>query len=505
MSLENEANPRIKILRREVEEVILQPMRSSGWTAKIVYEHDAHSSLEISATKQNRTVGIGILYSSGTANSHYKDMAQRVEYIFHYGMPYELDSFTYGLDIPVEALSNFLPTLFALNKEFEPDCTPVSKPRPKLGTRRIVEEKPLQGILNRLQQFTSVNLANKLVVRRAEHEKVILNLQQINDKATGIAFSMRSALDYIESAPDDRLNKRILSLYYGSVAFAFAEMLASPSGPSSLDEVEQMTKFGHGLYTYTSANEGFSDIHVGVLSTGFLPRWLSFLGHDIAQFPKKKPRTADELKGMPDNMHATFEQLFSSMPEIYDLFSEVFGASPGWIVPVYNTRGNHVPTFPPASKKAESTYVQLIDHSGLISINRIRSAGWPIAEIKLAEEQPGKGQVFNVRVDHAGYEYWWGVMPVHHCPFTHSRTLIFPILGRMREYRTIAVTTLYALSIMVRYMPSAWRRIEGGDEDQYLALVKAALAVWERFLPEAFLQSITNETVVTAQPGSIFS
>jgi hypothetical protein len=75
----------------------------------------------------------------------------------------------------------------------------------------------------------------------------------------------------------------------------------------------------------------------------------------------------------------------------------------------------------------------------------------------------------------------------------------------MRQYRTIAAAALYALSIMVRYMPSAWRRIEGGDEDQYLALVTEALAVWERILPEQFLASIADEAIHTTQPGSWLS
>lgn len=57
---------------------------------------------------------------------------------------------------------------------------------------------------------------------------------------------------------------------------------------------------------------------------------------------------------------------------------------------------------------------------------------------------------------------------------------------------------------MARYMPSAWRRIEGGDDDQYLALIKASLSVWERVLPEHFLESIAGEIVHTAQPGSFF-
>ena len=87
----------------------------------------------------------------------------------------------------------------------------------------------------------------------------------------------------------------------------------------------------------------------------------------------------------------------------------------------------------------------------------------------------------------------------------HRRHAPLPTLGGLREYRTIAAVILYALSIMARYLPSAWRRVEGGDEDQYLALVQASLAVWERLLPEHFLESIAGETVRTAQPGSLLA
>ena len=76
--------------------------------------------------------------------------------------------------------------------------------------------------------------------------------------------------------------------------------------------------------------------------------------------------------------------------------------------------------------------------------------------------------------------------------------MLFPTVGGQREYRTIAATTLYVLSILACYMPSTWHRIEGGDEDQYLALVYEALAVWERLLPQQFLESISGETIRTA-------
>ena len=63
------------------------------------------------------------------------------------------------------------------------------------------------------------------------------------------------------------------------------------------------------------------------------------------------------------------------------------------------------------------------------------------------------------------------------------------------------MVTLYALSILVRYMPSAWRRVEGGDWDEHLSLVKSAIGVFERLLPEQFLESIIGERIHARQPG----
>ena len=48
--------------------------------------------------------------------------------------------------------------------------------------------------------------------------------------------------------------------------------------------------------------------------------------------------------------------------------------------------------------------------------------------------------------------------------------MILPVIGGMSEFRTIAVIALYALSILARYMPGAWRRVEGGDWDEHRSI-----------------------------------
>ena len=251
-----------------------------------------------------------------------------------------------------------------------------------------------------------------------------------------------------------------------------------------------------GLRIFTSASA----------TSGFFPRWMKFLGHDISRYPNTRLKTTADLKNVPADMVCLLQDLFASMPEIDDLFAEVFGGPPGWIAVAYDQEGNtqrHARNA--AARTVDSTYGLFLDSSGKVSVDSLHSAGWPIAEIRQETEGDGPGTVFRARVDHAGYDTMWPALPTHSSPFGNSPALLFPTMGGLHKYRTIAAVTLYALSIMVRYLPSAWRRIEGGDQDHYLALVQASLAVWERLLPEHFLESIAGETVRTAQPGSFLA
>jgi len=289
------------------------------------------------------------------------------------------------------------------------------------------------------------------------------------------------------------------------MAFAQAEMLASPSGPSDLDEVEGMTKQGHGLYTFALPSGGFADLRVGVLATGFLPQWAKFLNYNTSFYPAAKARSEEAFATLPPQAACSLSDLFASMPEIDDFFAEAFDGRPKWIVATYDSATNILPSLRSASaKKPESTYGIFIDRSGMIEAKTLEAAGWPLAEIQIIDDGKEEGNKFRARVDHVGHDLWWNVLPTHSSPFGVNGVLLFPTIGGLREYRAIAAVTLYALSILARYMPSAWQRIEGGDEDQYLALVKAALTAWERILPEQFFKSITGEAVHVVQPGSIF-
>jgi hypothetical protein len=74
-------------------------------------------------------------------------------------------------------------------------------------------------------------------------------------------------------------------------------------------------------------------------------------------------------------------------------------------------------------------------------------------------------------------------------------------LGSLKEYRATCVVLLYALSIVVRYRPSLWRRVQEGDLDHLQVLIEAFLFVVERILPEQFLEAVSGQRVYAKQPG----
>ena len=105
-------NPRLYLLRREVEQKLLIPFRLHGWCAKIVREVDHHDCIEIVAKRGAVATRIAVHYSSsGISNASYRDLSKRVDRIFFNGQPYELDSFANGVTIPVEPLDDFFPFL----------------------------------------------------------------------------------------------------------------------------------------------------------------------------------------------------------------------------------------------------------------------------------------------------------------------------------------------------------------------------------------------------------
>lgn len=491
---------RMGILHEAAKRCMLEPLSSHGWIASVLEESEEGEYLVISAEKSGANYSVALLYSSAINNRHYKHLDSRVSHIFIKGQLYRVENYAKGIATPVSSIDDFFPLLAEWNRELAPAKSrkEVSSPGKIL---RIVSENPLSGIWSRLNQFSSSELAKKLVLRRADNQRIVLTDTQVHSKASGVAFALGNAADYYKGAPYESLNKRVLSLYYGTLSFAFAEMLAAPNGPSGLDDLESMTKQGHGLFTLPSIAGHFEDLKVGVLATGFYPNWVSFLGYETGFYPKAKAKSVDDLENLtkyPPQSFANMSILLSAVPELGDLFMQVYDDEPAWVVPYLDMASRSMQR----SKNPSCSYICLKDRSKRISEARIASQDWPLAELtRIGTTDEGK--IFRARIEHSGLEHWHEALLLHPSPYLSSPTLILPVLGGVPEYRVTALAILYSLSILVRYMPGSWRRVEGGDWDQHLSVIRTILDVLERILPQEFLESISGERVHTSLPGSL--
>lgn len=496
---------RLGILRQDAESKLLAPLRTHGWATSIEREVERGEYLVVKAERAGVEHRVALMYSSATDNAVYKALAPQVEHIFIKGELYKLESYAYGITTPVSTADDFHGVLIGWNSasatgKFAPPthAAPIAAQPPK--HRTLLSEEPIEAIWLRLRQLTSVSLARKLVVARAANESVPLDDEVTRAKAEGLAFSLRNASDYFKTRDGQNVSQRVLNLYYGSMAFAFAEMLAAPKGPAGLADIEKITTQGHGLCTLDGEQDGLERVVVSTVATGFFASWMKFLGIPTDTFPRQKPKVYADLAKQSPSSWLTVEALFARIPEVADLFLDIFSSKPAWLTPTYDQEANQSFSLYGKKERATTTYSVFVDDSARLTAEDIASFPGPISQIsEVASKDPGRH--FRVAVDATGKDVWWEALPVHHSPFERT-ALIAPVFGSVGEYRAICLVLLYALSIMVRYRPSVWRRVQEGDHDHLRVLVEAYLAVVERVLPEQFLERITAQRVFAKQPGA---
>jgi hypothetical protein len=503
---------RSDILVRDAGTKIMDPLRHHGWTVAVERVEAAGEYAVVTAERNGFRRRAALLYSSGTDNAVYRRLETEVDLTLFNGQPYMVEEFTRGVSRPVFAVDDFQVHLVEWNKASVPgklvpagtgleELEDLASAQPR--TRRLLSETPIEAIWSRLARLKSATLARKAVAERASARGVDLPDAVMASKGAGVAYAVRSATDYFALRNASNVSQRVLNLYYGCLSFAFAEMLAAPDGPEELSRIEDITKQGHGLWTFDGIDDGFGGLAVGVAQAGFFPVWLKSLGGGPLTAMEKKPRRQADLDAAPFGSWATLEQLFARIPEVGDLFEDVFPGPPLWVTPMPDQSASVPRGMFGAQLKAATTYVLLIDDSGRITPEIIAALPGPIREI--APVRSGtRARLFRAAVDHPDADYWWGALNLHHSP-SERVALIMPLFGGVVHYRATCVVILYALSIVVRYRPSLWRRIQEGDLDHLRALIEAFLAAVERILPEQFLESITGERMSVAQPGSFFS
>lgn len=366
--------------------------------------------------------------------------------------------------------------------------------------QRLFAEVPLEAVWAHLTRLKSVTLATKVVVRRAASAGKSLEDGQAVSKGAGVAYSIRNAADYFGVGNKAPLSQRVINDYHGALSLVFSEMMAAPTGPTRLEQIEAFVRNGHGLWNHERGGN-FAAMALGPIQSGLYGRWLQGLGVDTGGWTSARPPLEGGLELGEGKTWATLEKLFARIPEIGDLYTDVFKCAPAWVTPAYDADNNDIDA-PGVRGSMKETAILLIDDSGRMTQKDMRVFGGRFGEPKEIHGKPTYKSIYGITVEHPSSEYWWECLTIHQSPYI-TEALIAPVFGGVTQYRAICLAILYGLSAIVNYRPDLWWRIVEGDLDHVRALVEAFLDVIERVLPEQFLGSITGEEISFKQPGAI--
>ena len=99
-------------------------------------------------------------------------------------------------------------------------------------------------------------------------------------------------------------------------------------------------------------------------------------------------------------------------------------------------------------------------------------------------------------------KFWHEAVELYKSGYSGT-TYIVPFWGTVRDPFVIHFIILYALSIIVRYLPSLWHEIEDGDLDHVRALIEHYLNIVDNVLPLLAVERITGRRLLIASPGSL--
>ena len=503
-----ESNPRIELMRKNNREINDGIAKTLGWELKELRSNSAHSYLIYSASRETeqgeRTEHkFAKLYSQSTDRSVYRLLEQEVECILIHGMTLERNNtFSKDCRIPVIPEIEFKFVLTDWNLEFlgvqnseEVQEHAKEKRGGSRGEIHIIEENPLEQIYTQLRALTSRAVAAKSVERYAGVLHTELSKEEAESKAEGVSYLVQNAIDYFDNASTENLTQRMLNLYYGTLALMEAEMLVYGSTYKKLGEIEKVTRNGHGMATFGDTDSGLNDFYVGVLSQGLFQAWLSHRGVDVNGFPENRKKAESSA------FKISLNSLLYCIPELENILMEVDEEfHPGYVFPNYDIAGNAAGLSKERyyQRKYSGSYVNMID----MSLK---------AEKDLIQHIPGRiivvGDYKDPYTDSAG----WRTFVLHEANghpadeyHVHkglsTSTILRQLFGRTNDWEVYAVMILYALSIIVRYMPNMWARITHGDLDRYKAVFYQFSRVAERELTQIFLETLTGKRVIIRHP-----
>ena len=474
------SNCRTQILIDQVNREFDRIARDMGWSLEICEDHGCQNYIVFLVKNGDVSHKIGYLYSQSTDKAVYRLLENNADIILiqGHGMSFETNNhFSEGCKIQVIPDSEFLYVMIDWNMELLGVSPVITNPILKKevsrdDTIRIIEENPLEQIYTQLRALTSKSVAYKAVKRHDSEHETNLSTGAMESKAEGISHLVQNAIDYYNNASTENMTQRMLNLYYGTIAFMEAEMLAYGNEYENLSAIEQITKIGgHGLTTMGAATD-LKDFFVAGLNNGLFRAWLSHRGIDVSDFPASKKEAAKKA-----DFTISLYDLLCHIPELQNIMQEIDSEyKPYFLFPSFDMSLSHTLSLGQNKsvyqRKFNGSCINLLNLEGKCDYDwekqLIESFFAPFTIIGKYKDNQTKSEGWKAFVIHDKDARHWDSYTTH--KGLSNRVIIAPLYNKTDEWDVYVVMVLYTLSIIVRYMPNLWSRIMMGDLDSYKAV-----------------------------------
>lgn len=380
----------------------------------------------------------------------------------------------------------------------------------------LVAENLSEAVWLRLRRFTSPTLCERTIAARAPgHAPDILK-----KKGQELAFAVRSALGYWRSELGS-LNARVLTRYYALLQITIAEQVASPQSTADLKDIQAHTESGHGLWTIAASGTGEEfpfNYKVACRDRGHFYEYCRFRGVDLQPFASKpRPDSWDKISTDGQARLISLADLLRRIPELQLLIEETLGVAPLSLHVAYADQNNieraeriqqhtaktgQIVFDVPVATPQTTTYISIHPHGRKLTADFLNSLDLPVRNIRPALDEVTGQRYFVGDFTHPSDKNGWGCIETYKSGYTGT-SLIVPFWAQIRDPIIIHLMTLYALSIVVRYLPLLWHEIEDGSLDHIRALIEHYISVFDNVLPKLAIERITGRSLVAVMPGSL--
>lgn len=496
---------RMKVLQSEINNHIKPLLDGHGWAWEIESTHKEGDGFLIIKIEKNSIIKkIGIIYGQQVSKNIYSYIQSVADACLIHGMTFDANcNFSRDFTKPLMLINEFLNILKDWNKECEMDVAEVFIPQKyKIPSKvHLSAENPSEQCWMLINSLKSTEICKRYISQRFEN----LSSDVVNSKAEGVSFLVQNVSDYYSIAQSQNITQRLLNLYYGTLSFMEADILINSNEYNDLKSVENITKHGHGLCTFLpEENYSMENLYTCLLKQGLFAEWLKVHGYDTTNFRESRVKKSNDI----GDYCYKFNSILNRLPELAVLMRLIDpDYHTGYLEPHYSHSLNQTSLSLFKSDKgyqAQNTgsYIVFKDESCSSNIEDVKSILGPLEQFSMCDDEDKTFSdttykcysAFIKHNDKNKQENWDTFLNTHYNAYSPYSILI-PLKGLKDDWSVYAVMALYTYSIIVRYYPNIWRRMQFGEFDKYYAVCLQFAKIVEKVLPHIFYEYISGQNL----------